>query len=321
MRLSALLIGGLTMALVNPFASPQQNATSPPKPSNAPAPGITSSGPAASPVLAMYECDQKKCPQLAGLWLFEGNRGIAMWHVGEWADLTIKQYDGAHIVIDRVDPPEAPASKNFVGNGGSLRMQYTGAITGNRIEGSAVWDKAPKQPTTWSASITPIPCDLWQLCPLTGEQLVNFGVAAIHAKLYDAALQIFKTFPHNGYLAEGEALEAAALYWKKGGPAVDAEAFQLAQLSADQNSSLGLFVLGKFYQEGVGTKANPQLGNELLRKSQKREAEEKAEEAAARSRQPNYGAIIGSLVDWLDEDRKCPSTEAHINPRDPCYGR
>lgn len=244
MRLSLLFVGTLATSLLNLPASAQTPRNVPP---------TASAAVSAQPTMVMYECDQSNCDQLGGVWVFEGNRGHAVWRIGEVADLTIKQFDGQHIVIDRVDPPDTAASRNFVGNGGSFRVEYTGTVSGNRMEGTDVWDKAPGYPVTWSATMPTSLCATAQDCPLTTALLLTLGGKAYEANQKGAALLCFLAAANQGD-ALGEAVAAYVLYEEKGSSARQAEGFQLAQRSAAANNAVGMIVLADMYRDGVGTK-------------------------------------------------------------------
>jgi len=217
----------------------------------------------------LWECDQNNCAQLQGIWVFQGSHGQAMWNVGsEPATLTIKQFDGTHIVIDRVDPPDAVASRNLAGNGASLRVEYTGTISGSHIDGTAVWDKVPGKPYPWSATIVKEVCKNGTSCPLTADQRMQLGLNLFNSHLHVAALDVFAVDEDTNPDVKGFAAFSLA---KGSGPASSARddhAFQLANESAAAGSGVGMVVLGRFYEDGVGTPVNAALGAQWLERGQ-----------------------------------------------------
>jgi hypothetical protein len=245
----------------------------------------------------MYECEQRDCAQYAGVWAFQGNLGQAIWHNGAMGVLTVKQFDGRHIVIDRVDPPDSSASKSLVGNGGSLRVEYTGTITGDHVEGTAVWDKVPGLPYPWSATIPATLCATAQDCPLSSDQLVDLGGNAYDAKEYDAAYNCFKAATGQGN-ADGAGYLAFLIYSAKNSSAQEeASAFLLAQDSAKANSWVGMVVLGKMYYGGVGTKPDPVLAKYWFDKGQSLKTQQ---ELASNQQPQGAGQLTYWQQMWLD---------------------
>jgi hypothetical protein len=297
MRLSLLFVGSMALALLTPSASAQN--TTPHgsvSPAHVPAySGESGQRPADKPQLprVIYTCERSDCTNLGGLWVFEGTQGQALWHVGAMGAVTIKQFDGKHIVVDRADPPGTFSSRLKPGPDGYFRAEYTGTINGPYIEGTETWvDVANFQPVPWSATIKEDACGSGESCPLTAKQIGDLGLNAFKAKLYSSAYILFKIDGDAGY-ADAQAYEAIALSKMHGGPEKDKEAFRLAQMSASK-CAVGMGVLGKFYQKGIGTEANPELGAELIRKAYRMADEEEAQDAA--SARTGQGFAIGK---WL----------------------
>lgn len=95
---------------------------------------------------SMAECDAGFCETGqfgASTWTFNGKEGTMVWPaVHETATLKIQQWDSSGVVIVRDDT---------AGPTVGLHVVYKGKITGNRIEGDAVWNLPSKGPETHPA--------------------------------------------------------------------------------------------------------------------------------------------------------------------------
>lgn len=320
MRLSLVFVGMLGASL-NPLLQAQTVRNVPPA-ADAGSRPAASAAVSQQPPTVMYECDQGNCAQLGGVWIFEGNSGEAMWGVGARGELTIRQFDGQHIVIDRVDPPDSPASRNLVGNGGSFRVEYTGIVTGSHIEGSSIWDRAPGSPIPWSATIKQDLCTAAD-CPLKSNQLVNLGGKAYEHNQNQAALLCFLAAANQGN-ALGQAVAAYVLYEEKGGSDRQAQAFQLAQRSAASNNAIGMIVLGDLYRDGVGTKADVVQAKYWFDKGKAQKALDDAAAAQQQIRIDFQQMLLAGVAEMLmsaatGDDSGASDQNGHITqrPHDP----
>lgn len=101
-----------------------QSISKQPVPAPAPAP-------AKPPIVILYECEADQCPHdqhKHGVWIFEGNRGEALWPFGAVADLTIRSFDGSKIVIERVDRPESSSMRSADPATHTFHATYTATL-------------------------------------------------------------------------------------------------------------------------------------------------------------------------------------------------
>ena len=136
----------------------------------------------------IMECDDDQCtnPRKGGgaMWVFEGQRGQAMWRYGAVASLTIERFDGQNVVIRRIDP-DGTYSSQFAPKGQLFTAVYTGTLRGNHISGKVSWGG------TWSAEVLNRPCDASAKCPLNSDQMFELGENAARANLNSAARRCF----------------------------------------------------------------------------------------------------------------------------------
>lgn len=208
--------------------------------------------PAERPIV-LWECDMNQCVTGGGgaIWVFEGKRGEALWHVGAVADLTMESLDNRRIAVHRSDPLNSYSTK-FTG-GKVLTAEYTGAIEGKNIkDGKVVF--GGNLPATWYGGITDGVCDVGEACPLAPHQLVQLGENSLNAKLYLAAFLCFKSAAGRGEY-DGEAF--AAIMLRDGAPGLrpdPAEAFRMLQDSAENDNVNGELALSQTYELGIGTR-------------------------------------------------------------------
>ncbi len=247
MRPSLLAFALAALTLFTPLLTAQAPAHPPAHPSvSTPHPSSASS--AAMPG-AIRECEGPQC----GVWVFQGNKGQAMWQGGAIADLTVEKFDGRAFLISRADPVGSVSSP--YGINGHFTARYVGTINGDRIDGTVTFNGNERDVRPWFATIPATLCSAAQECPVTTDQLVQLGENSFNANLHASAMRSFMTAANLGN-ADGQGFAAYVLY-KEGPRARQAEGFKLAQASAASNSTMGMIALAYMYQDGIGTSADP----------------------------------------------------------------
>jgi hypothetical protein len=216
-----------------------------------------------------------------------------MWRFGPVASLSIDKFDGHTIVISRTDPPNS-ASSGFAPDG-QFRAVYTGAIHGNRIDGTVVWNGDVNHAGTWYAAISQKLCVSFADCPLTMQQILDLGGNMYQAGLHSAGERCFRVAAEQGD-TDGEAYLAFVLYQDKGNPARAAEAFKWATRSAAGNNGLGEVLLGHIYQHGVGTAPNAELAQSWLDKGHARMKQVEAAQLQQQARQAISQAAVETVL-------------------------
>jgi hypothetical protein len=269
------------------------------QPANVTRPGYRPASAAVSspaPPQALTECEANQC-ETAGaggaVWIFEGNRGQAMWRFGPVASLSIDKFDGHTIVISRTDPPNS-ASSGFA-PGGQFRAVYSGTIHGNRIDGTVVWNGDTSHSGTWYAAIPQKLCVPFADCPLTMQQMLDLGGNTYQAGLHLAGERCFRVAAEQGD-TDGEAYLGFVLYQDKGNPARAAEAFKWATKSAAGNNGLGEILLGHIYQHGVGTAPNAELAQSWLDKGHAKMKQDEAAQVQQQVRQVIGQAAVETVL-------------------------
>jgi hypothetical protein len=235
----------------------------------------------------MYECDGDQCEKGGGgaIWLFEGNRGVAMWRYKAIANLTVTKFDGRIIMLRRDDPVGSYSSK--YAKDGHWVEDYTG-----RIHGGDYVEGLPG----WHASIPDALCAPFSECPLSVEQVLELGQNAFQARLYASALKCFHIAAGQGN-ADGEGLEAIMLMDGWGGYRTGPEIMRFLEDSANRGSYPGANGLARAYAEGKLVASNPQLAAYWNGQAGVRQAElqREASEQQERERQQARGASVGEI--------------------------
>ena len=289
-RLSLILASAFTFNLVTCFAVAQTAQRHISAPSS-----VQSTAPvAASPEVpfALTMCEMDQCTKGGGgsIWVFQGNKGQAVWHYGAVATIVVQQFDGHTIVMTRTDPPGSYSSQ-WPGKDGVFRGEYRGTVYADHIEGTAFWNGDAAHSGKWVAKIPKSLCAAGTDCPLDANQLTLLGANAYKAGLHVAAARSFLAAAEQGN-SDAEAFFACVLFQHKSSPAA---AFQWAKRSADANNGLGEEVLGRFYIDGFGTPRDPALGKSLMAKG---EAQMKLEDAQAQqqARADAQGGLVQQLA-------------------------
>lgn len=245
--------------------------------------------PAALPSV-MYECESAQCGLgNDGVWIFEGDSGRALWQQGARAALSITRFDGKNIVIDRADPP-GTVSSAWAGPDGYFRAHYVGTVRGNEITGNVTWTGRTTSYGQWKATIATTVCGPG--CQLDVDRIIELGDDAYKAHLLTAALRCM-TFAADQGNADGQGMEAYILY-KQGGTAAQlSRAFHMAQESANRNSPIGMIAIGKMYQAGAGTPADPMTGKMWIEKGRQ---VEQAQEAAAQAQGLSWQQLLALAI-------------------------
>jgi hypothetical protein len=268
-------------------------SVSAPRPPARPAP--VQAAPAPVKPLFISQCEAQQCISGGGgaMWVFEGNRGEAVWHYGAVADLTIERLDDKSIVLHRSDPVGTYSTK-FAPNHGVFTAGYTGAIKGTRIEGAVTWNATNSG--TWYAEITDGVCDVGDRCPLEPHQLVELGENLLGAKLYTAAFLSFRSAAARGDY-DGEAFSAIMLRdgLVPGINPAPAQAFRMIKDSALHDSVNGELALSHMYELGIGTPRDPEQAAAWKNKATLDAQGSKAEQARAQANQAT-GLAIGATV-------------------------
>ena len=95
---------------------------------------------------------------------------------------------------------------------------------------------------------------------------------------------------------DGEAYLAFVLYQDKGNPARAAEAFKWATKSAAGNNGLGEILLGRLYQQGVGTAPNAELAQSWLDKGHARMKQVETAQVEQQARQAIGQAALETVL-------------------------
>jgi hypothetical protein len=273
-------------------------------------------------LIVLWECDMNQCVTGGGgaIWVFEGNHGQALWHVGAVADLTMESFDNKRIAVHRSDPLDSYSTK-FTG-GKVFTAEYTGAIDGKNIkDGKVVF--GGNLPATWYGGFTDGICDVGEACPLAPHQLVELGENSLNAKLYSAAFQSFKSAAGRGEY-DGEAF--AAIMLRDGAPGIapkPAEALRMLKDSADHDNVNGERGLSEMYEFGIATPKDPQLAAFWKNKALERVRSMQAEAQAEANRRTGFaiGAtvfgllILGALVAGSSSSQSDESDSVTINRR------
>lgn len=212
-------------------------------------------------VPSFFECDSaQQCRQgSAGAWVFQGNQGSAVWLYGAFAKLTVTRFDGRNIAIHREDTPDSSsyrAGLDLSKVPGHLYIaDYTGTISGNRIDGLIHWPGGGTQP--WFAMIPEHMCSPVSECPEGIDAIMHLGAVALQSKHPNEALFCYRIGAAHGN-ADGQGLAGTLLLNGVGSAAPNpAEALPLLQASVEQNSYFGMYGLAHMYEEGIGTPRDP----------------------------------------------------------------
>jgi Sel1 repeat len=263
-----------------------------------PAPGNQASSAAQLPPF-VYECEGDECTRGGGgaVWLFQGNRGEAMWHYNAVANLTIVKFDGRNVHIRRVDP-KGTYSSTFVPDHGEFYADYYGTIHGDRIDGRVYFGGNMTPPgVPWYATIPPSLCDPFNECPLSAGQLMQLGRNSVTAKLLVLARRCFEVAKGQGNV-EAEALDGIMLRDGIGGPANPAEALKLLSASARQNNFDGELALSQMYEFGIGVPKNPEQSAFWKSKAHATIQELRAQRTQQQLQQMLIGVlVVGAMAD------------------------
>ena len=244
-------------------------------------------------ILVMEQCESDQCVHGGGgaIWIFEGDKGEAVWHYGAAANLTLHR-DRDGLTVRRVDPKGTYSSR--WANGGEFIASYNGLVRSGKVNGSVWWGE-PHNKGTWYAKITDGVCDGDGTCPLDPGQLVELGENALGNELYTAAMLCFDAAAARGDY-DGEAF--GALMLRDGAPGLranPAEAFRRLKDSADHGSVSGARGLSQSYQTGIGTQKSLALAALWRNKAVAREHEIEAEQARRRA-QAQTNQLTGLLI-------------------------
>ena len=261
---------------------------------------------------ALMQCEQDQCTRGGGgaVWIFEGMRGEALWHFGAVADLSVRRFDGHNLVIYRSDPVGTYSSR--WGINGHFTAVYTGAINGDRVSGTVVWNGDAKHPGTWYATIPAAPCSPFSECPLTAGQILQLGQNSVNADLYSAGLQCFRIAADQGN-ADGQALVGMMLMKGLGTPPNPPEGLRLLTASGNEGSYIGAIGLSEVYGQGIGVVKNPQQAAFWKNKADAAQRQAQAQ-AEARAGVAIGAAVLGAMIiGALISDGSSPAN----NSRDP----
>jgi hypothetical protein len=239
---------------------------------------------------AIRECEGPQC----GVWVFQGNKGQAMWQGGAIADLTVEKFDGRAFLISRADPVGSVSSP--YGINGHFTARYVGTINGDHIDGTVTFNGNERDVRPWSATIPTNLCNPMQNCPLNISQLEQLGDNSFGHDLYSAAISVLTVTAQQGD-AEGQAMLAFVLYEDQKPHARNSEAFVWSKKSALGNNSDGQIMLGKFYREGFGTPANQEFADYWMAKGHaQRKLDEQALAQNQQARANAQAAFMMALI-------------------------
>jgi hypothetical protein len=243
---------------------------------------------------AMLQCEGDQCTRGGGgaIWLFQGSSGQAMWHYGAIAKLTVERFDGRNIVIHREDPNPSYSSPRFADLSkrpdGVFFADYYGTISGNRIDGTVIWNGGGKG--TWYATLPQELCKPFEQCPLDASQMVQLGENAVRARLYSPAMHCFLIAAAEGN-ADGQSLAGLMLRDGQGVAANENAAFYMLRKSAEQNNYNGEIGLASMYELGLGTAKDPAQAA-----SWKNRAQTQLQQMQAQQAQREAEATIGGII-------------------------
>jgi hypothetical protein len=254
------------------------------------------------PFIALYECELDQCENGGGgaVWLFDGNRGQAMWHYDAVADLTMVQFDGVNIHIHRADPLGSYSSYHRDGGYGQFTGDYLGKITSsNTLEGYSYWngDTRKEKFANWRATIVNwnFCTDRATKCPLTASQLTILGRRAFEANMYPAAYRCFELAAGMGD-ADGEGFQATMMMTGWGEKLPAKEIMRRLQDSAGRGSYAGQEGLARAYADGVIVAKDAQQAQYWGAKSKETQARVQQSENANRQL---AGKVMSEALIWI----------------------
>lgn len=235
----------------------------------------------------MYECEAHQCenPHSGGaIWLFEGDRGVAMWKYTAIANLTVTSFDGHNLMVHRADP-RGTYSTPFAADGLYIH-DYPGVLEGDRIEG---------MPSGyWRATIPEHLCEPFSQCPISVDQVVQLGQFASKAKLYTSGLRCFLIASGQGN-PEAQGLVGLMLRDGVGAPQNYAEALYFLKKAADRDDYNGELALSQMYDAGMGMPKSPELAAYWKNRAQQRAQQLQAQAEAQRAQEQARNAFRSLL--------------------------
>jgi hypothetical protein len=255
-------------------------------------------------ILIIEQCEADQCTTGGGgaIWIFEGNRGQAVWRYTAAAALTLEDFGDHKIAVHRVDPKGTYSSQWT--RGGEFIGEYAGTVEGDEITNGHVWWGSPSNKGTWYGTITEGVCAGSKPCHLTPGQLVELGENSLNAQMFTAAFLCFKSAADKGEY-DGEAFAGVML--RDGAPGVrpdPKEALRMLKESAEHGSPAGERGLSQMYETGIGTNKNAEVADLLKHMAIYRERELGAARARDRAlaqaqRNIQTGVFIGGLASLL----------------------
>jgi len=198
------------------------------------------------------ECEGPQC----GVWVFQSNKGQAMWQGGAIADLAVDKFDGHDLIISRADPVGSVSSP--YGVNGHFTARYLGKISGDHITGTVTFNGNESGVYPWHATVPANLCNPMETCPLNANQLVTLADNAMGEHLHSAAIPVLRILAEQGN-SMAQAMLALSLHAVQQPHAKNSEAFQWATKSAATDNPYGEVILGKIYRDGFGVPVNAEL--------------------------------------------------------------